>query len=385
MSKTFYVKGKKYNCVKNGTPYFRKSAVINGKQRSFYGDGEKDAQRKIDEAKALESKGLDFDKKTARTEDVFSHWLFDVKRVDRNIKASTFTIYEYQFRKFIKGRELGSIPLSSLTPSALQRAMNRMGETGEASGKSIDYFLRLLRQFCRWAMDAGYIIKNPAANITIPGERVKQKKEVETFTEDERRTLLSYMDETGYFYDALIKLAFATGMRQGELLALRWEDIDDDVIHVRKSTQVFAHVDAEGERNRKREVWDTKTAAGRRDIPIIASIQQMLKDLKHQQKVYLFSIGAPQTEYVFVNKNGKMINASNLDASYKNLLKRAGVPYKKFHAIRHTFATEAIRRGVPVKDLQVLMGHTDIATTYIYVHASEETKRSAIELIGEMM
>jgi site-specific recombinase XerD len=111
----------------------------------------------------------------------------------------------------------------------------------------------------------------------------------------------------------------------------------------------------------------------------------MLKDLHHKQRIYCFKNRIPQSEYVFINKHGGIIAASNLDQSYKRLLQRAKIPYKKFHAIRHTFATEAIRRGVPVKDLQMLMGHSDIATTYIYVHATEGTKREAIELIGEMM
>ena len=384
-AKIFYQKGKKYNCVKNGKPYFRKSAVINGKQRSFYGDGEKDALRKIEEAKGLARDGFDFDKKTAKTDEVFRSWLFDVKRVDRNIKASTFAVYENKYRKFVKDSPLGHATLSCLTSASVQKTLNAISENGEASGQSIEYFLRLFRQFCKWAIAEGFLVKDPTRNVAIPGERTKRKHEVETFTDEERQRLLSYMTQTGYGYDVLIRLAFATGMRKGELLALKWEDIDDDVIHVRRSTQIVAHIQEDGERNRKREVWDTKTVAGTRDIPLLETTSQMLKELKHKQKVYLFSKGLPQTEYVFVNSNGNLISSSNLDASYTALLCRAGIPHKKFHAIRHTFATEAIRRGVPVKDLQVLLGHTDIATTYIYVHATEETKRSAIERIGEMM
>ena len=111
----------------------------------------------------------------------------------------------------------------------------------------------------------------------------------------------------------------------------------------------------------------------------------MLNDLHHAQKLFCLRNGFPQSEYVFVNRNGNRLSASNLIKSYSNLLKHAGIPHKKFHAIRHTFATEAIQRGVPVKDVQMLMGHANIATTYIYVHSSDDSKRRAIDMIGSMM
>lgn len=385
MATVFYLKGKKYNCIKNGKPYFRKTAVIGGKQRSFYGDGEKDAQRKIDEAKRLEQEGFDFDKRTVKVEEAFRHWLYDIKRFDKNIKASTFSTYDGRYRKFVKDSTLGRVTLSKLNSSTLQHYLTAMFEEGEATGSGITLFLSVFKQFCKWAVSEGFLAKNPCDNIVTPGKRDMASKSIETFTDEERKQLLMYMEETSYQYDDLIKLAFATGMRKGELLALRWEDVGEDVIHVRRTTVMFGHVASDGSSEYKRAIWDTKTAAGMRDIPILPSTSKMLKELRHKQKLFCLKNGIPQSEYVFINQHGGLIAASNLDASYKRLLQRAKIPYKKFHAIRHTFATEAIRRGVPVKDLQMLMGHADIATTYIYVHATETTKRQAIELIGEMM
>lgn len=385
MANVFYQKGKKYNCIKNGTPYFRKTAVIGGKQRSFYGDGEKDALKKIEEAKRQEQNGVDFDKRSTKVGEAFRHWLYDIKRVDKNVKPSSFAIYDGEYRKYVKDRPIAGITLSKLSSSSLQRYLTDLYEKGEATGKGIDMFMRLFKQFCNWAVDEGYLQKTPCKSIIIPGKRELPIKDVETFTEEERAKLLKYMKESGYEYDAIIELAFATGMRKGELLALRWDDIEDDIIHVRRSTNIFDHVDGDGNRERKREMSSTKTSAGRRDIPITANTQQMLFNLHHAQKLFCLRLGIPQSDYVFINRNGNLISASNLDKSYSGLLKRAGIPHKKFHAIRHTFATEAIRKGVPVKDVQMLMGHADIATTYIYVHSSEESKRKAIELIGEMM
>lgn len=381
MANVFYQKGKKYNCTKNGIPYFRKTAVIGGKQRSFYGDGEKDALKKIEEAKELERQGFDFEKRNALVDDVFTYWLYDIKRIDKNVKPKTFITYEGLYRKHFSGYPIAELRIATLTSAAMQRHINNMYETEGKNGKTIQSAVRLMNQFCKWAIAEGYLVKNPCSNLILPGEHAK-KREVETFSKEERSALLSYMDETGYGYDTLIKLAFATGMRQGELLALQWGDIVNGVLHVRRTLSYYKRVE---EGSHSLEFGTPKSISGDRCIPLLPSTQEMLRKHRLEQKKYMLANGLPQTEFVFTSSKGTPIIPTTLDRSYRSLLARAGVPYKKFHAIRHTFATEAIQRGVPVKDLQMLMGHADIATTYIYVHSTTETKRNAIELIGEMM
>ena len=89
----FYEKGKKYNCRVKGKPYFRTSITIDGKLRQIYGDGEKDANRKKEELKKLSASGINLDYQKANTGDVFKHWFYDIKRSDKDLKASTFTRY----------------------------------------------------------------------------------------------------------------------------------------------------------------------------------------------------------------------------------------------------------------------------------------------------
>ena len=384
MAQTFYLKGKKYNCVKNGTPYFRKSAVIGGKQRSFYGDGEKDALKKIEEAKKLEDKGFDFDKKNAKAGEVFRFWLYDIKRIDKNLKPKTFASYDGLYRNHFEGYPIADLKMPSFTSAAMQRHINNMYETEGKSGKTIQVAVRLFKQFCNWAIEEGYLVKNPCSNLILPGEHAK-KAEVETFSKEERTAILSYMRETDYWYDTLIKLAFATGMRQGELLGLQWDDVGDEEIHVRHTLSYYQRVGEDGDKSYSLELGTPKSINGDRRIPLLPSAKEMLRQHHLAQRKYMLAHGLPQTKFVFTTSKGTPVVAATLDHSYKSMLRQAGVPYKKFHAIRHTFATEAIQRGVPVKDLQMLMGHADISTTYIYVHSTMETKRSAIELIGEMM
>ena len=379
---TFYRHGKKYNCERNGAPYFRKSAVIGGKRRWFYGDGEKDAISKIEEAKLEANAGLDLDKRNTKVGTAFRHWLFNVKRVE--VKASSFTRYEATYRNHIEVYPIVNMLLSKLDSATLQAHINYLYEDEELSPSTIAETAKVWRMFLSWAMDEGFLTKNPSRNLSLPTTRAS-KKTIEVFSPDERQKIMSYLAKGKYQYDTVIRLAFATGMRQGELLGLKWEDIYDGAIHVKRSTAMVTHIDKDGNRELSREVWSTKTANSVRTIPISAETERVLSEHKLKQKKFMFAHGYPQSEYVFTSSTGELIDARVFIRSYERMLTRAGVKYRKFHTIRHTFATEAIRRGVDVKDLQMLLGHSDVATTYIYVQSDDRSKREAIAKIGALI
>lgn len=385
MAEIFYERGKKYNFRLHGVPYFRKTATIDGKRRSFYGDGEKDTNRKIEEAKELAAKGFDLDKNTSRTGAVFSYWLYNVKRVDSKIKASTFARYESAFRNHIEPYPIANTLLCKLNAVAVQAYFTGMFEDEGKGYATIKSTAKIWKMFCGWAQDEGYILKNPCKNLALPGKAVNRNQLVETFSSEERKAMMDYMAKTGYEYDTIVKLAFATGMRLGELLSLRWDDIENNFIRVRRSTAVVSHVDKNGNIKRYREIWGTKTANSVRNIPILPAIFDMLKDHHEKQKQFFFCNNLGATNYVFTNTNGRLIDAANLRKSFKRMLNRAGISYRRFHCIRHSFATEAIRAGVDVKDLQLLMGHSETATTYVYVQSDADSKKAAIEKIGNLV
>lgn len=385
MAKIFYEKGKKYNCTVTGKPYFRTSVTINGKVHQVYGDGEKDAKRKVEELKSQAGKGFDLSYSKARFGEALRSWLYDVKRVDKNLKASSFSSYEAQFRNHIEPFPVCSVLLKNLTRAHIQKYVTQLHDEQGCEAPTIVAALRVVRMFNKWAVEEGMLTKDVCKGVVIPGKYSKAAHDFDIFSEDERARLLDYMDRTGYMYDTLIKLAFATGMRKGELLALRWEDIYDGSIHVRRSTARAVHIDGEGNRSNKREVWEPKTKNAVRTIPLLRETQKMLSQHKAAQMEFFLANRLGRPEYVFTTTTGTLIEATNLYSSYRSLLEHAGIKYRKFHAIRHTFATEAIRHGVDVKDLQLLMGHSDISMTYRYVQSDEDSKRNAIEMMGVMM
>lgn len=378
-------KGKKYNCRINGVPYFRKSKVINGKIRTFYGDGEKDCLAKIAEAENQEALGFNYDYKNSKIGQVFEYWLMNVKRVDKNLKASSFARYETSFRLHVKPYQICQTTLSKLTSAGLQQYINMLSEDEGLSGATIKECVKVWKMFLAWAVEEGYLIKNPTKNIVLPGKRDKGKKKFDTFNADECRRILDQMNKEGYWYAAAIVLAFETGMRRGEILGLQWKDIKDGGIYVSRSTTITSHVEKDGSHNTYREIWDTKTVNSERFIPVKKELLDYLAEYKKERMDYYRAQGLGLPVYMITTKTGQLVDPSSFLKSYGRLLERAGVKYRKFHAIRHTFATEALRQGMNVKDLQMLMGHSDIETTLGYVHSDETSKRSAMEKMDSLI
>lgn len=235
------------------------------------------------------------------------------------------------------------------------------------------------------AVDADLLIKNSArmVNTVISKE---EKKERRVLTIRETSIFLEYTKDT-FYYDLYI-LALETGMRIGELMGLKWSEIDYDksVLYVRRSLCYFR-------RDGKYvfEWHDTKTHNSKRVIPLT---KQAVKALKRQwirrQSILLKNASEVQEEYrdlVFVTKNNRptqqFIVAECIDVAIRRIRK----DYPEFegfspHCFRHTFATRAIERGMQPKILQKLLGHGSLQTTMdLYCHVTEDTLYDAMSLM----
>ena len=198
--------------------------------------------------------------------------------------------------------------------------------------------------------------------------KVRQKN-VEVFTETElkqlARIILRRTDETGLG----ILLTVYTGIRLGELCGLKWQDVNagKGMLHVQRTVERVAQEDG----TTCLAVLTPKTESSNRWIPIP---QEMMRVLKPDQRL-------PET---YLLTGGEIIpDPRTMQNRYKALLKRVGVPYRNFHALRHTYATRCIEQGIDAKSVSELLGHSDVRTTLrLYVHASMDYKSKAVEAIG---
>lgn len=381
----------KTNYTKGKSKYYRVSAVLgrdsNGKKilKEFYGKSKSEAEEKKNIYLTGLGEGLSFDVKNISVGELMKMWLFEVKRVSDKLKPSSFEKYEGIYRIYIKNSPLYSIQVKEIKSIQLQRYYNDLYSKGKS--RSIIHNLnKLLKQFFFYAVDEGYLIKNPCSGkrIVIPGDNVI-KKEVEHFTDDEISALLDSIKDSSY--RELIIICLGTGMRRGEALALTWDDIDldDNTIDINKSLGKVYFFDAEGNRVRKQVIQSPKTISSNRQIPFPRSLNSVFRDIKIKQKMNKLKCGESYVEsnFVFTTQSGSNIDVTNLSHAWDKILKNAGLEHKKFHALRHTYATKLFENHVELKTASKLLGHSSIEMTAdIYTHVIPKQKIDAVEKIN---
>ena len=226
---------------------------------------------------------------------------------------------------------------------------------------------------------------NPCDAVTLPSG---EKPEIVVFTNDQQRALVqaSYRHRYGVF----IRLDLCTGLRMGELLALKWEDIDFSTaqLHVRRTINRLAKYESHDGENKTEIVFGTpKTKNSRRTIPLTRTMADELTRWKQQQAQDKIRAGDKYTDngFVVTNEFGHYIEQKTFKDYYDHMLKDADIGHFTFHALRHTFATRALERGMDYKTLSSILGHYSVAFTMdTYVHSMDEHKRREMDKMDDM-
>jgi integrase len=275
----------------------------------------------------------------AKLSDAAAEWLRYCEH-DRAVKRSTLTEYRHTADRIT--RELGDIPLEEVTPEMLERWKGTL----QLSNRSVAKYLVILHGIFRRATRVWGLPRNPVADVERPRYRVSD--DLDAFSPEEVWALVR---AAGSEQDAALVLTAAfTGLRMGELLALQWRDVDfaGDAIRVRRSYNAHGGL-------------GTPKSGKVRSVPLVPDVARALASLGDRDDF----TGDP--DLVFPSHFGSFMDASSLRARYKAALTRAGLRPLRFHDLRHTFGTLAVRRA-EVPAVQAWMGHADIQTTMRYVH-----------------
>lgn len=221
----------------------------------------------------------------------------------------------------------------------------------------------MMKSAAKWAETT----KNYANRIRNAELPKSQPKEIAVFTPDEQkkllRTILASHDHTA----CGVLLTMYTGLRIGELCALQWKDIDFDtrILHISKTVQ---RIRVYGEESKTAvKVTAPKSATSMRDIPLPEFLISMLAAYRSDGNAYIAS------------GSKELIEPRSFTNRYKSLLKKAGVPSRKFHCLRHSFSTSALQQGFDVKTLSEILGHANANITMrVYVHTSMERKSACM-------
>jgi integrase len=219
----------KTNYAKNVNYYYRVTATVerdsNGKpiRKEFYGKGKKDTAAKREEYLNEIKNNLHLNYKDATMGQLLHSWLFEIVRV--KVKSSSFERYEGIYRNYLLKSDILGMKLADIKTLQIQRYYNELYESGKSS--SIIYNLhKLIRSFFTYAVNEDYILKNPCTSgkVIIPKEDTPEETDIVIFTDEELDLLKKALNDHHLKY--LILTALGTGLRQGELLALKWDDID---------------------------------------------------------------------------------------------------------------------------------------------------------------
>lgn len=263
-------------------------------------------------------------------------------------KPSTLRSYRNQFDSQIVKR-IGTRLIAHLTHDEVERLVAALAHDGLAA-KTIRNIVGLLNGVCEFAVKRGWASANPCRYVDRP--RVEFSEDVRFLEPDEVEAVLRAVDDGdfGRVQRAMILAAAMSGLRMGELLALRWLDVDWQAQRIRVR------------RNYVRGQFGTpKSRRGSRSVPLADRLGGEL-DLLHQHTAY-----QADEDLVFGNpRTGTPLDGAALLRAFQRALKRARVRRVRFHDLRHTFGTRMAAAGVPMRTLQEWMGHRDLRTTLIY-------------------
>ena len=283
--------------------------------------------------------------------------LLDIWIASHRLKIKESTAYNYEKAMPRVKEALGSEYVRNITAQMIHDFI--YGIQGIKS-VSTRLYCRVIQSSFRFALQQGYVHYNPCVDVVFPKN---ERAEVIPFTEAEINLLLS-VNVPDWIRDGII-IAYRTGMRPGEIYALKWSDINliDDYISVQRSI-----TRASG------RVKTTKTPAGVRRIDIDSDLVQYLQPKMREA----------ESEYVFPGYNGFRV-PWNIAAVIKDMCLKVGIAPRNFYALRHTHATMLLERGVHPKIVQERLGHRDIKVTMqVYSHITPTIQKDAVKAMNRI-
>jgi integrase len=297
-------------------------------------------------------------------------WLTAVRP---SLRSSTATSYEHTLRKWVIPR-IGHLRLGALTSAKLSALYGELLKSGRHNGKgglsarSVAYTHRIVTHALKDAVFWGLLTRNPAAHVDPP--RVA-RPEMKVWAQPEvQRFLASVVDDRLY---ALWAVLLATGLRRGEALGLRWDDVDLDRrrLSIQRAVTVVDY---------KIVVSEPKTARGRRSVSIDATTAAVLVAHRKRQLEERLAWGPAWQDsgYVFTTEDGRVLHPQRVTQVFKRLVSEAGLPPIRLHDLRHTAATLALTAGIHPKVVSERLGHATIGITLdTYSHVGEGLQEEA--------
>ena len=292
------------------------------------------------------------------------------------LRPSTYKTSQGFLKNHIKP-QIGSIPLAELTSLDLQRFYKHLLDGGRVdrietkkkpkglAPKTVRNIHQMIGSAYNLAMEQRLVTKNPTQGCALPKV---EHKEMRTLTSDQLSAFFQEARDSGVF--ALYYIDLTTGLRRGELLGLKWSDIDLEKGDLRVQRQI-------GRIDGKIIEMPLKTKNAYRTLLLSADAISVLMQQRRK---------TGNSEWVFPSPTGGPMSPDSVLHMLHRVLKRAGLPKVRFHDLRHTFATLALQNGVDIKTVSGMLGHFSAGFTLdTYAHVTTSAKREAAKTMGNLL
>lgn len=331
--------------------------------------------------------------------DIFTQWC----ELKRGLKGNTFANYKYMYTMYVMPSKLGHMKIANVKKSHVKSFYNNLKDAYSLKNSTIEGVHTVLHQVLQMAVDDDLLRNNPADNVLREFKKTHDNDSERrmALTSEEEQIFLNYIKKTPRYqhWYPIFFIMLKTGMRVGECTGLRWQDIDLDegIIDVNHTLVYYAHKLKNG---CYFDINTTKTAAGKRKIPMMEEVKQaFLLEKAYQEEIGLECTAKVDgyTDFIFVNRYGECQHNGTLNKALVRIIRDCNdeillkdpdattlLPHFSCHSLRHTFTTRLVEAGLNPKFIQDVLGHADITTTMnIYADCTKQLKSESIKKLEE--
>ena len=302
----------------------------------------------------------------------FDYWI-GIKK--QTVRPNTVRNYSERYERNIRG-VIGSKLLTEIKPVHCQKIFSNMAEEGYKTTTIYQTRITLFNML-EFAKENDVLIVNPCKK-SLKSNMGKPSEKKEALTIDVQKKFLGAV--VGYSYENQYRFVLQTGLRTGEMIGLKWSDIDfkNRTMKIERTMEYRYKV---GEWR----IGPPKSQAGYRTVPLTEEAVRILENQRKKNQS-LKIIPMEWKDFVFLCRKGTPVKNSTYDTGMFKYCDRAGIPRFSMHVLRHTFATRCIEAGMKPKTLQKILGHSNIGITMnLYVHITEDEKHREIDLVADAL
>lgn len=350
------------------------------KRHFVYGKSQKEVKQKLKEKK-------DDPKISGDNNLTLQQWVkYYLDNYKKNeVKETTYGAYQELYRKHIENSVIGKTKLRRITTNQLQEFYNDKTAMGY-SAKTVRHMYVIINSSLEKAVQLKYIKENSNRPVVLPK---KETYKAEILSKEEVKKIITEAKSDKLY--PIIILTLFTGLRKGEVMALKWNNIDFSKreLSVEGSLgRVIKEIDSKGHVCHEYKILEPKTEKSKRIVPLSdIAIEALMIQNKAQNEIKKNNSAIYEDRgLVFAKDDGNFLNQRQFMDDYHDFLKKYGIKKVRFHDLRHTFASILLETGQSMKMVQELLGHSTITTSMdLYAHVTQSAKNKAIESLNQMV